>query len=294
MASVLIAGCGDLGCKLAELLVHAGHQVTGLRRSATPLPANVQAIRSDVTQPASLQELASIKPEILVYCVAASAQSDEHYRAVYVDGLRNVLTALLPGKSLKHVFFVSSTRVYGQDSDALLNESTPAEPADFGGQRLLQAEELLKRLRGSTTTLRLSGIYGPGRTRMIKLASQPELWQAQNPWTNRIHRDDAARFIEFLIARVAKKEAVDDCYIVTDNRPAPQWNVLLWIALRLGVNTGKYQAPAVRGGKRLSNFRMRALGFTLQYKDYEAGYGEMLNAMPAQAKAVTAVFPKVR
>lgn len=294
MASVLIAGCGDLGSKLAELLVTAGHQVTGLRRSAAPLPAGVQLLRGDVTQATSLQGLTTLKPDILVYCVAANGQTDDQYRAAYVDGLRNVLMALLPSKSLRHVFFVSSTRVYGQQSDNLLNEDTPAEPNDFGGKRLMEAEMLLKRLRGPTTALRLTGIYGPGRTRMIKLASQPNLWQAQNPWTNRIHRDDAARFIEFLIARVVKKETVDDCYIVTDNRPAPQWNVLLWLANRLGVNTSQYAAPNVAGGKRLSNFRMRALGFTLQYKDYEAGYGDMLKAMPTKAKAVTAVFPKVR
>lgn len=296
MASVLIAGCGDLGSKTAELLLAAGHHVTGLRRNAsTVLPAGVTQLQGDVTQAESLKSIAALKPEIVVYCVAASEQSDDNYRAVYVDGLRNVLVAALSGKQLKHVFFVSSTRVYGQKSDELLNEGIAALPSDFGGQRLLQAEMLLKKLPCPATALRLTGIYGPGRNRMITLARQPNVWQAQNIWTNRIHRDDAARFIAFLIEKVQRAEAIDDCYIVTDNRPAPQWSVLLWIARQLGVDTSKHQAPEVHGGKRMSNFRMRALGFELLHKDYQAGYGAMLNintATPPQAK--TAVFPKVK
>lgn len=295
MASVLIAGCGDLGSKVAELLLAAGHQVTGLRRSnSAATPKGMNNMQGDVTRAESLKSIAALKPEIVVYCVAASEQSDDNYRAAYVEGLRNVLVAALSGKQLKHVFFVSSTRVYGQKSDELLNEGIPAQPSDFGGQRLLQAEMLLKKLPCPATALRLTGIYGPGRNRMINLARQPNIWQAQNIWTNRIHRDDAARFIAFLIEKVQKAEAVDDCYIVTDNRPAPQWNVLLWIAQQLGVNTSKYQAPEVQGGKRMSNFRMRALGFELLHKDYQTGYGAMLNVKTAatpQAKA--AVFPRV-
>ena len=276
MASVLIAGCGDLGTKLAELLIRTGHHVTGLRRSVPPSNPGIEMIQADVSQPDSLAAVKTCQPDILVYCVAASEQTDDNYRAIYVDGLRHVLMALAPGKNLKHIFFVSSTRVYGQKTDMLLNETSPAIPADFGGQRLLQAETMLQRLPLPATVLRLSGIYGPGRTRMIKLASQPQQWQAQNPWTNRIHRDDAARFIEFLISRVVNQEPVDDCYLVTDNRPAPQWSVLLWIARQLGVDVNRYRSPEVMGGKRISNFRMRALGFDLTHKDYQAGYGNML------------------
>lgn len=273
---VLIAGCGDLGSKLAELLVKIGMDVYGLRRGDAALTSGVTAVRGDVTQPATLQALSAIKPQILVYCVAAGEQTDANYHAIYVDGLRNVLDQILPAQSLKHVFFVSSTRVYGQASDALLNEATPAQPADFGGKRLLEGEALLKNLPCPATTLRLSGIYGPGRTLMIRLAQQPQSWQPQNAWTNRIHRDDAARFIAFLVHRVLKNEAVEDCYIVTDNRPAPQWSVLMWLAGEMGVNLSVNAAPPVGGGKRLSNFRMRIDGFKLQYQDYRAGYASLL------------------
>ena len=276
MPHVLIAGCGDLGSKLAELLVTYGAEVTGLRRSAKPLPAGVRSFQGDVTQAESLQGLAEVKPDFLVYCVAAGEQSDENYHAIYVEGLYNVLLALAPAQSLKHVFFVSSTRVYGQKVETILNEAITAIPADFGGERLLEAEYLLAKLPCPSTVLRLSGIYGAGRTMMLKLASQPEKWQRLNPWTNRIHRDDAARFIAFLVDLVIKQEPVDPCYIVTDSRPAPQWVVLLWLAKQLKMDTNGLTAPAPAGGKRLSNFRMRLTGFELKYEDYRAGYATLL------------------
>ena len=136
--SILIAGCGDLGAALAGRLVASGYQVSGLRRSDSVLPDGVQGLRGDVTQPESLRNLAALRPEILVYCVSANAQTDDQYHAIYVQGLRHVLNALDQAKSLRHVFFVSSTRVYGQSSDALLREDDQAIATDFGGQRLLE------------------------------------------------------------------------------------------------------------------------------------------------------------
>lgn len=281
---ILIAGCGDLGCAVAARLNVQDFDLYGLRCSDKPLPAGIKPIRADVTQPASLQALASLAPDILLYCVAADAQTDESYEAHYVQGLRNVLNALIPAASLKHVFFVSSTRVYGQQvgkdqqPDDLLDETTPAIPADFGGERLLQAEALLNTIACPATVLRLSGIYGPGRTRMLRLARQPEQWPQQNSWTNRIHRDDAARFIVFLIQRVTMGTPVQDCYIVTDSRPATQYEVLIWLAGQQGQNFERIKLPKTTGGKRLSNRRMLGEGFDLAYADYQTGYSGLLTA----------------
>ncbi len=62
---ILIAGCGDLGCALAALLLNTGHKVSALRRSDSALPHGAQSLRGDVTQPATLQNLAALKPDIL-------------------------------------------------------------------------------------------------------------------------------------------------------------------------------------------------------------------------------------
>jgi len=271
MASkVLIAGCGDLGSELAKRLSIDGYEVYGLRYSNKPLPDNIQLIQADVTELSSLGKLAEMRPQFLVYCVAANAQTDESYKAHYLDGLRHVLSVLDKTK-LQHVFFVSSTRVYGQAGDEILDEFTPAIAADFGGERLLQAEALLHGING--TVLRLSGIYGPGRTRMLQLATSPQAWPAQNTWTNRIHRDDAAAFIAYLIGEY--KEPLAPCYIVTDSSPVSQHEVLGWIAKQKGIQFVATEQP-VAGGKRLSNQLMLGTGFKLRYPDYQAGYATLM------------------
>ncbi|MGB2833658.1 MAG: SDR family oxidoreductase [Methylotenera sp.] len=279
MTNILIIGCGDLGGAVAKQLANIGLQVIGVRHSDAPMQG-ITLIQADVTQAATLKKLENIQADILIYCVAANGQTDAQYKAHYVDGLRNVLATQASNALLKHVFFVSSTRVYGQQTDALLDEhvideAVPAIPADFGGERLLEGEQLLNSLSCGHTVLRLSGIYGPGRLRMINLANIPERWPVQNSWTNRIHRDDAAAFMVFLVQKVLKKEAVQPCYLVTDSASVGQYEVLRWIAdqLHVAVNAGN---PPIEGGKRLSNQAMLATGFQLQYPDYRTGYAALL------------------
>lgn len=278
-ANVLVVGCGDLGGEVAQRLVHEGLNVTGVRRSSKVIAEHsggntVEIIAADVTKPESLAALNTVQPDIIVYCVAASGQTDAEYKSAYVDGLYNVLATQKSNSRLKHVFFVSSTRVYGQDTQTLLDASIPAQPADFGGQRLLEAETLLQTLACGTTVLRLSGIYGPGRLRMLNLAKSPDNWPKQNIWSNRIHRDDAAAFMIFLIKQVLAGNAVQNCFIVTDSNPVPQYEVLNWLATQL--QTGKPEQLPASGGKRLSNKHMLETGFKLQYPDYRAGYRTLL------------------
>ena len=278
LTDILIAGCGDLGSTLGQSLATAGYRIAGLRRTAAPLSNGIRTLSGDVTQADTLNHLAKLRPSILVYSVSADTQSDDSYRAHYVDGLRNMLTALKFADSLRHVFFVSSTRVYGQSTEELVNERTPAIPADFGGQRLLEAESLLATAACPGTALRLSGIYGPGRTRMLKLAANPTDWPARNTWTNRIHRDDAAAFIALLIQRAMNHEPVENCYLVTDSTPASQYEVLRWLAEEMGTEGLPAIDPAVIGGKKLDNARMLDTGFALRYSSYREGYAGELRA----------------
>ncbi|MFM9835652.1 MAG: sugar nucleotide-binding protein [Methylophilaceae bacterium] len=277
MAKVLIVGCGDLGGEIARLMALSKHQVVGVRASAKSLGSDVQCIQADVTQEKTLTPLESLKPEIIIYCVAANAQTDESYNAHYVEGLRKVLATQVNNDALLHVFFVSSTRVYGQKSDAILDENTPAIPADFGGKRLLEAENLIKHLPCKATSMRLSGIYGKGRLYLVNMAKDTDRWPQVNAWSNRVHRDDAANFIAFLCGKVMSNQTVSDCYIVTDDMPTQQYEVLTWLAKKQGIDTTHIKVPLVHGGKRLSNQRMRDTGFQLRYPNYQIGYNEVLN-----------------
>ena len=278
---LLIVGYGDLGSRVAELAIRQGMDVIGLCRSTRPASANLRLISCDVTQPSTLAPLAQASPDFLIYCVAADAQTDASYQAQYVDGLKNVLQSL-KGAPLKHVFFVSSTRVYGQANDSLLDEDAPAVPADFGGERLLQAEQAALAHGTPATVLRLSGIYGPGRFRMLKLAQQPfESWP-QNSWTNRIYIDDAAGFIAHLINIRLNGLALHPCYIVTDSTPAPMHEVLNWLAKKMDLPSPP-GTLAINGGKRLDNHRLLETGYALRYPSFKKGYSELLTESSVNA-----------
>jgi helix-turn-helix protein len=109
---------------------------------------------------------------------------------------------------------------------------------------------------------------------MLNMAQDSNKWPLENTWTNRIHRDDAAAFIVFLITQVLAKKTVEDCYIVTDSCPVSMFEVLTWIAQQLGFTVKEMQAA--RAGKRMSNKRMLATGFELQYPDYKKGYQTLI------------------
>jgi nucleoside-diphosphate-sugar epimerase len=283
---VLIIGCGDLGMAVARQLMQHNIQVTGVKRSQADI-AGVTIMHADVTNPSSLTCLTSLKPQIILYCVAAGGQTDLQYKAHYVEGLDNVLKTQTDNAKLKHVFFVSSTRVYGQQTDQLLDETVTPIPSDFGGERLLEGEQLLAaHAQGhyQTTALRLSGIYGPDRLRMIRLAETAQ-WPDHDSWSNRIHRDDAAAYISYLIQQVLASSHVREQYIVTDSAPVRQYEVLGWIAKQLHValpDVAKQTPEAGLAGKRLNNAALRASGYQLQYPDYQAGYSALIASLEAE------------
>ena len=78
------------------------------------------------------------------------------------------------------------------------------------------------------------------------------------------------------IPKVPISSATQFCYIVTDSKPATQYEVLRWIAGQLRVDAPTDDGLLV-GGKRLSNKAMLAAGFKLQYPDYQAGYQVLLS-----------------
>jgi len=195
-----------------------------------------------------------------------------------VGGLKKTYEAILNLDHFKHLFFVSSTRVYGQKTTKILSELDVAKPSDYGGEALMEAETIARQLKEKATILRLSGIYGPNRMRMIQLAqSNPGNWPATNNWSNRIHEEDAARFIVFLMNKIVRQESIEPLYLVTDGEPTKQYDVLTWIRKYLKLNTDTIEIPIVEDGKQLRSVLLNQSGFTLKYPDFTYGYKAMID-----------------
>ena len=277
---VLVAGCGYVGCELARRLVAGGHAAWGLSRRPAGLPPGVWPLAADLTDRAALRGLPP-GLDAVVYAAAAGGPTEPHYRAAYLDGPRNLLAALAEARqSPRRILYVSSTGVYAQRDGSWVDETSITVPADFSGTVLLGGEQAVLGGPFPAVVLRLAGIYGPGRTLWIDRVREGT---ARRPppgsWTNRIHRDDAARSIEHLLAL----ETPESLYIGVDDEPAELADVLTFLAARLGVPPPPPEPESAAGGpmrergtKRCSNRRLRASGFSLLYPTFREGYGALL------------------
>ena len=284
MARVLIAGCGYVGSVLGEQLVSLGHEVWGLRRNPEGAPASFSWLAGDLTKIDTLREALPAELDFAVHAasprLAAGGSAEEAYRAVYLDGLANLLRVLQETKQQpRRVFFVSSTSVYGQRRGEWVDEESPTHPSRKTGDTLLLAERLLDASGLPGTTLRLGGIYGPGRTRLIDSvrSGRATLATGEPHYTNRIHRDDAASAIAHLVAF----ERPAPLYLGVDSEPAAEQEVLRWLAERLGVEAlrrgpREAAAPTRRSGsKRCRNARLLETGFCPRYPTFREGYGSL-------------------
>ena len=308
--TVLLAGCGDLGTEAGLRFAAAGHRVVGWRRSPEKLPAAIEGAAADL----SSRELPPIPADTtaVVVAIAADSPTEDAYRAAYVDGLAHVLDAVLAsGAGVRRVLFVSSTAVYGDAGGGWIDERTTPDPGGFSGRIIREAEELLySRLRGTGITpvvLRLGGIYGPGRTRLIdQVRGGTAVIPAASRFTNRIHRDDAAAAIVHLCTMDAVPGPV---YVGVDNEPAELGDVLSFLADELGLPRPASESAGLSGGaggvaagasasgtasttsaskstsggepsrggnKRASNALLRSTGFEFQYPSYREGYRAVL------------------
>lgn len=271
--TVLIAGCGDLGTQAGLYFAAAGQRVVGWRRSAEKLPPQIEGESVDLKG-----ELPSIPQDtdVVVIALTADGRSEAAYRATYYDGTANLLGALARDRvAPRRIVFVSSTAVYGNDDGGWIDEGTPPSPSTATGAVLRETEELLSHRAPQAVLLRLSGIYGPGRTRLIDQVLNGTARAGSAPhWTNRIHRDDAAA----AIVHIAGLETPADAYLGTDREPAMLSDVQEFLARELGVPlpAGGDTDNAQPTGKRCSNARLTASGFEFTYPTYREGYRAVL------------------
>jgi nucleoside-diphosphate-sugar epimerase len=272
---VLLAGCGDLGWRVAQRFIDSGVPVWALRRHPLPEKGAIRWMRGDLSDPASLVGLPAGITRI-VFLPAPDARDEAAYRTVFVDGLRHLLDAL-DLTACRRVLFVSSSAVYGEHGGAWIDETTPADPLGFNGRVLLEAERWLATQTLSTVVLRLAGIYGPDRMQLLERLRRAQAHVPRDVphWANRIHVEDAAAAIVHLLMR----EEVMPLYLGVDDTPLPLDVLYDFLAQRIGAATpAAGAAPVGIGSKRLSNARLRESGFVPRWPDARAGYAALLRA----------------
>jgi nucleoside-diphosphate-sugar epimerase len=296
---VLIVGCGYVGLPLGVELIRLGHEVFGLRRSATAenelKAAGIQPLFGDVTQPETLAKLPR-EFDWVVNCVAAGGGAED-YRQIYLQGTRNLIVWLAPNPPKKFVY-TSSTSVYGQTDGSQVKESSPTEPLVETAKILVETEKVLlaavAERKFPAVILRVAGIYGPDRGHWFKqfLKNEARMEGDGSRFLNMIHRDD---LIGCIIAAL-KNGRPGEIYNAADDEPVSQLHFFQWLAraldrplppsepaavalARSGAPRKNPDAARKRGvtNKRVSNRKLKMeLGYQFKYSNFRKGYSAEL------------------
>lgn len=272
---LLVIGCGKLGQKLGLLAKKTPLDLLGFKRKKIT-STNIRIEQQDIFDKSFFDKVKIHSPDFILYSLSADEQSEKSYRRNYVEGLKQVIKSIKYINNFQHLFFVSSTSVYGDNNDQFIDEFSETSPKNFRGTILLEAENLLNTVKFNSTVLRLSGIYGSGRNYMIKLSQDAESWPKVDRWTNRINEDDAANFIIFLLNQCLQGEIPEKLYLLTDKEPVTLFRLLNWIRQNLNLKNKINITSDSILGKRLRSSIIPSLKFEYKYPTYKQGYKELI------------------
>jgi nucleoside-diphosphate-sugar epimerase len=267
--SWFLVGAGYTGARLARALVGEGADVTITRRTAAAASdlatqLGVTGVRADLTDPASLHGI--IPPDAIVVCLAPPGPDP-------AGELRALIAA---AEHARKLIYVSSTGVYAPGGGAWVDESWPLEPTTASGRARVAAEAVLAEARIRWITLRVAGIYGPGRGLVDRIrAGTYRIVGDGRAHVSRIHVDD-------LVTTIIKAgtSSVTGAVNVADDDPSPIGEVADAIAASLGLpppprvpvdSVSPEIAGMLTADRRIANRRLHeGLGVSLLYASWRS------------------------
>lgn len=278
---ILFIGCGDIAQRTAKQ-VSKNYDCFGLRRNPEDLPSAITPIMADASDPQQLLSVASNKFDIWIATITPAEFTRQAYQQSYLavaQAMAQTVNALPQAPKL--IIWVSSTSVYGDNNGDWVDETTKPNPVTFSGEILLQTEQIIQNLPCSSTAVRFSGIYGPGRTRLLSQVQagkgRPKL---PEQWSNRIHVDDCGAVLAHLIELFESNKPIEPIYLASDCEPVTQYDIRQWLAQKLDVSL---IAEAVKLGsiRRCSNHLLLDTGFKFNYPSYKEGYAALIEDQKA-------------
>jgi nucleoside-diphosphate-sugar epimerase len=273
---VLIAGCGYVGAAAADLFHAAGWAVEGWTHStdsALALMGKPYPVRSiDISALDQVAAYSAGEFEAIVHCASTRGGDIDAYRRVYRDGARNLLSRFADARFL----LASSTSVYAQKNGEWVTEQSPADPEHETGKILRETELFV--LGSGGTVARLAGIYGPGRSALLKkfLRGQAIANPETDRFINQVHRDDAAGALVLLLGRAPTPAEI---YNLVDDKPVRESEYYKWLAERLErplppPRTSSSSRKRGESNKRVSNRKLRAAGWAPKFPSFIEGMEE--------------------
>jgi nucleoside-diphosphate-sugar epimerase len=274
---VLFIGCGDIARRAANEMQNR-YKCFGLKRQPYNLPKYIQPIKADATNAEQLFSVASEGFDIWIATITPGEFTEQAYKDSYLAVAQSISSAIskLP-KPPRLVLWVSSTSVYGDFKGDWVNEDTTPEPNTFSGNILLAAEKIIQQIPCETSVIRFSGIYGPGRTRLLSQVlagkgrpSSPE------QWSNRVHADDCGGILAHLVEYGLSGRLLLPEYLASDSAPVTQHEIRQWLAEQLAVSLVEEEVK-IGSMRRCDNSRLLSSGYQFKYPTFKEGYGNLIN-----------------
>ncbi len=268
---LFIFGLGYSSLAIAKLAMSRGVNVSGTTRDAQKA-RKLEALGISVGN----------EPEANVTHILSSIPPQEN---------GDIVLPLIPhAQSLvPHLFYLSTTGVYGDWGGAWVDETSELRPNNERLNRRVAAEK--EWLSRGGHVFRLAGIYGPGRSAIDDVrGGAARRIDKPGQVFSRIHVEDIAQTV---VASMGSPNP-GSVYNVCDNEPAPAHEVVAHAAHLLGIEPPPlipYEqvelSPMGRefyaANRRVRNEKIkRELGVELRYPTYREGLAQCLQSSLAE------------
>jgi nucleoside-diphosphate-sugar epimerase len=278
MRIAVIGATGVLGRHLVPRLIERGHAVCAAARKEADLDwlkrIGAEAVRADIFDPVSLRA-AVVNCDAAIHAATSIPTAAGRGDWAVNDRIRREGTA-----NLIAACRAERVRRYVQQSVAMLHITGDARPQTEDDpigytDRIRSAfdmEDLVRQAPLDWCILRGGAFYGPGTGR-------PEAWRGQarggvltlpgdgNGFISLIHVADMAA----AMALVAERGQPKQVYIAADDQPATYRDLLGYVAAMEGVAPPAPGGPVLMPSFRVSNAKLRSLGWSPGYPSFRAG-----------------------
>ncbi len=283
--NMMIFGCGYSGMAIARAAMEGGAQVAGTTRARDKsAELGSEGINGFVFDGVQLsEELRDTLSRVthLVQSIPPGPAGDPLLKLIN-GNIRSVCP------NLGAISYLSTVGVYGDQGGEWVDEEGECHPSPGRSQERIEAEQAWiaagDKASIPVAVLRLAGIYGPGRNAFVNLQrGTAKRIIKKDQVFNRIRVEDIARATLFL-ARACHS----GIFNITDNEPAPPQDVIVEAARLMGVEPPPEQpfetaqmtsmARSFYGAnKKVSNRKIRELGFEFQYPEYRMSLRQLLD-----------------
>jgi nucleoside-diphosphate-sugar epimerase len=248
MKTLITGATGFIGSRLALRCLDEGMAVRGLGRRRSPVEEeNARELEGRGAQIREVSvedrgELAAAMAGVEVVFHLAAAQHeanvpDEYFRAVNVDGTRNVFDAA-EAEGVGRVVHGSTIGVYGWRPGQIVGEGAPLEPDNIYGVTKLEGEGVVRSYAGRVpfAIARISETYGPGDRRLLKLFKGVERGLCLQIGAGRnlhhlVYIDD---LVAGLLGAARKEQALGRTFVLAGREPVTTRAMLEAVSRSLG------------------------------------------------------------